>query len=204
MTTLLVGTTNPDKLREIRTILAGLPLELRSLAELHELPAAEEPGPTYLDNARLKAMHYAHHTGLLTMAEDSGFEVDALGGEPGERSARFLRPATTYAERFAEIYRRVRELGTTDASARFVCALVLATPDRVLFETRQTVEGTLAPEPRGTQGFGYDPIFFFPPFGLTFGEVGEIEKSSVSHRGRAIRALREFLDQARLPFEGST
>ena len=185
--------------REIRLLLAGLPLELRSLADFPGLPVADEPGPTFMDNARQKARHYARQTGLLTMAEDSGFEVDALDGEPGEHSARFLRPEATYAERFAEIYRRVRERGAVDGPARFVCALVLATPERALFETRQAVEGLLAPEPRGGQGHGYDPIFFCPPRGRTFGEVDDIAKSSVRHRGLAIRALRDSLNQSGLP-----
>jgi XTP/dITP diphosphohydrolase len=194
--TLLVGTTNPDKFREIRTMLAELPIELRSLVEFPGVSAADEPGPSYMDNARVKARYYARQTGLPTVAEDSGFEVDALGGEPGQYSARFLRPDATYVERFAELYRRVGGLGAAGTSVRFVCALVLATPDCVLFETRQTVEGVLAPEPRGAQGFGYDPIFLFPPFGRTFGEVGESDKSNVSHRGLAIRALRDVLRQA--------
>jgi XTP/dITP diphosphohydrolase len=196
---LVVGTTNPHKLREIRTLLAGLPIELQSLADFPDLAVADEPGPTYLDNARVKARHYAGHTGLPVMAEDSGFEVDALAGAPGEQSARFMRPDASYQERFAEIYRRVADARTTNLTARFVCALVLATPERVLFESRHTVEGVLAPEPRGLRGFGYDPIFLFPPFDRTFGEVSENEKSAVSHRGHAIRALRSFLECDSIP-----
>jgi len=191
--TLLLGTTNPDKLREMTTLLADLPIELRPLTAYPKVSDARETGATYMENARLKATHYARETGLLTVAEDSGFEVDALAGEPGVQSARFLGSSPSYPERFNEIYRRVRERGATGSAARFVCALVLATSERILFETRQTVEGVLAPEPRGTHGFGYDPILFFPAFGRTLGEVTDEEKSTVSHRGKAIRALREYL-----------
>ena len=191
--TILLGTTNRDKLREMKRLLDELPIEFRPLTEFPNVTEAEETGATYADNARLKATHYARHTGLATVAEDSGFEVDVLDNEPGVHSARFLGPDATYPQRFAEIYRRVRARGADGSAARFICTLVLATPEKIEFETRQTVEGELAPEPRGSHGFGYDPIFLYPPFGRTLGEVEEIEKSSVSHRGKAVRAVREFL-----------
>lgn len=191
--TILLGTTNPDKLREMRRLLDELPIEFRPLTAYPDITEADETGRTYAENARLKATHYASQTGLPTVAEDSGFEVDVLEKEPGVHSARYLGPDATYPQRFAEIYRRVRALGATGSTARFVCTLVLATPEKIEFETRQTVEGELAPEPRGSKGFGYDPIFLFPAFGKTLGEVEEMEKSSVSHRGKAVRALREFL-----------
>ena len=190
---ILLGTTNRDKLREMKRLLDELPIGFRPLTEYPDVTEAEETGATYADNARLKAIHYARHTGLATIAEDSGFEVDVLDREPGVHSARFLGPDATYPQRFNEIYRRVRALGADGSAARFVCTLVLATPEKIEFETRQTVEGELAPEPRGSRGFGYDPIFLYPPFGRTLGEVEEIEKSSVSHRGKAVRAVREFL-----------
>lgn len=193
MKTLLVGTTNLDKLREIATLLADRPIELRALTAYPGVAAADETGATYLENARLKAVHYARETGLLTMAEDTGFEIEALAGEPGLRSARFLAADATFGERFHEIYRRLHERRLSGSSARFVCALVLATPDRIMFETQHTVEGALAAQPRGANGHGYDPIFLFPPFNRTFGEMSETEKSAVSHRGQAVRALREFL-----------
>ncbi|HEY7449814.1 MAG TPA: non-canonical purine NTP pyrophosphatase, partial [Vicinamibacterales bacterium] len=191
----LLGTTNPDKLREMRRLLDELPIEFRPLTTYPTITEAEETGTTYSENARLKGLHYARQTGLPTIAEDSGFEVDVLDREPGVVSARFLGATATYPQRFDEIYRRVRARGATGSTARFVCALVLATPEGIRFETRQTVEGDLAPEPRGSKGFGYDPIFLYPPFGKTLGEVEEIEKSNVSHRGKAVRAVREFLRQ---------
>ena len=193
MRVLLVGTTNADKLREIATLLADLPLELRGLTAYPTLPPAKETGATYMDNARLKATHYARETGLLTMAEDTGFEIDALDREPGLRSARFLGVQASFRERFQEIYSRLHERGLSGSAARFVCALALATPRQIVFETERTVEGLLSMAPRGTNGHGYDPIFLYPPLGRTFGEMSEAEKSSVSHRGQAVRTLREFL-----------
>jgi XTP/dITP diphosphohydrolase len=191
--TILLGTTNRDKLREMKRLLDELPIEFRPLTEYPDITEAEETGATYLENARLKGLHYAQQTGLPTIAEDSGFEVDVLDREPGVISSRFLGATATYPQRFEEIYRRVRARGATGSTARFVCTLVLATPEGIQFETRQTVEGELSPEPRGSKGFGYDPVFLYPPFGRTLGEVEEIEKSSVSHRGKAVRAVREFL-----------
>ena len=127
------------------------------------------------------------------MAEDSGFEVEQLGGEPGIRSARFVRDDATYDDRFREIYKRLRERNLTTSAARFVCALSMSDNERILFETTGTVEGELAAAPVGNAGFGYDPIFYFPPYGKTFGEVSAEEKAAVSHRGHAIRAFRNYL-----------
>jgi XTP/dITP diphosphohydrolase len=191
--TILLGTTNPNKLREMMHLLEGLPIEFRSLRDYPTVIEAEETGASYAENARHKAIHYARQIELPTVAEDSGFEVDVLNGEPGIHSARFLGAHATYPQRFAELYRRVRARGVTGSTARFVCALALAAPEGIRFETWQTVEGELASEPRGSHGFGYDPIFLFPPLGRTLGELEELEKSSVSHRGKAVRALREFL-----------
>jgi len=193
VTKLLIATTNRDKLREIRQLLNGVPLELVTLEEWPEVPAPEETGRTFEENARAKALYYAHATGLLTVAEDSGLEIDALGGAPGVESARFGGAETTYREKFAMIYDRLRAHGAPTSSARFVCALAMVSGDDVVFETRGTVAGRIAPEPKGDGGFGYDPIFFYPPFGRTLAEAGA-RKSAVSHRGEAFRALRAFLE----------
>jgi XTP/dITP diphosphohydrolase len=190
---ILVATTNAGKLREILRILGGLPIALKTLADFPDAPVADETGRSFRENARQKALHYAGITGMLTVAEDSGFEIDALNGEPGIYSARYLREDATYAERFADIYRRVRETGTNDRRARFVCALAVADGPNVIFETTATVAGTLADAPAGTNGFGYDPVFFYPPCAATFGEVTDEQKTAVSHRGQAIRAFRDFL-----------
>ena len=195
MSALLAATTNSGKLREIRHVLNGLRVELKTLSDFPHVGVADETGFSFAENARQKALHYARATGMLAMAEDSGFEVDALSGEPGIFSARYLRPDATYEERFADIYRRVRESGATHTSARFVCAVAVADPDGVVFETAATVEGKLADAPAGTNGFGYDPVFFYPPYRRTFGEVSDAEKTAVSHRGKAMRALRSFLER---------
>ena len=189
----LIATTNPGKLREIRRILDGVPVGLKTLADFPNVTTPEETGMSFAENARQKAIYYAAATGMAAMAEDSGFEVDALGREPGIYSARYLREDAGYGERFDDIYRRVRKSGTSDLSARFVCALAVADRDEILFEAHATVEGTLAPAPAGPNGFGYDPIFFYPPYGKTFGEVSDEEKTAVSHRGQAMRSFREYL-----------
>jgi len=190
---LLVATTNRDKVREIRQMLDGIPYDIVTLDEWPGLAAPAETGRTFEDNARAKARHYAEATGELTVAEDSGLEIDALDGAPGVESARYGGVDLTYPEKFAVIYDALRRKGTTASSARFVCALALVDAGRVLFETRGTVEGRIAPEPKGQGGFGYDPIFFYPPYGQTLAEAGD-RKADVSHRGKAFRALRRFLE----------
>ena len=190
---ILIATTNAGKVREILRILDGLPHELKTLADFPGIPVPEETGATFAENASQKARHYAGLAGMVTMAEDSGFEVDALNGDPGIFSARYLREDAQYDERFADIYRRVGDARTGNRHARFVCALAVAQGDAVIFETTATVEGELAPAPAGPNGFGYDPVFFYPPYARTFGEVSDEEKTAVSHRGQAMRAFREFL-----------
>ena len=152
-------------------------------------------GTTFAENARLKALFYAKHTGELTVAEDSGLEVDALDGAPGVESARFGGADSTYPEKFALLYDALRERKASGSAARFVCAVALASGGAVTFETRGVVEGEIAPEPRGTAGFGYDPIFFYPPLGCTLAEAGD-RKAAVSHRGEAFRKLAAYLATA--------
>jgi XTP/dITP diphosphohydrolase len=191
---LLLATTNRDKIREIRQLLEPTPYDLITLDAWPDLVAPEETGRTFEENARAKAMYYAAATRELTVAEDSGLEIDALGGAPGVESARYRGANTTYPEKFALIYDALRRARTIDSPVRFVCALALVRDGRVLFETRGTVEGRLAPEPKGAGGFGYDPIFFYPPYGQTLAEAGD-RKAAVSHRGQAFRALRRFLEE---------
>ena len=192
MQKLVVATTNRGKLNEITPLLKGLPYDLVTLARWPDVSAPEETGSTFAENARAKALYYAARTGELTVAEDSGLEIDALAGAPGVASARWGGAGTSYPDKFALIYDALRVKGAAESRARFVCALALATGDTILFEARGTVEGRIAPEPRGHGGFGYDPIFFYPPLGRTLAEVGE-RKSAVSHRGEAFRALQAFL-----------
>jgi XTP/dITP diphosphohydrolase len=192
MTRLVVATTNPGKLSEITSLLAGIPFDLVTLSAWPDVAAPEETGATFAENARAKAFYYAVATTELTVAEDSGLEIDALGGAPGVQSARFGGADKPYPEKFTLIGDALRAKGAVGSAARFVCALALVKNGAVLFETRGTVEGTIAPAPKGDGGFGYDPIFYYPPFGRTLAEVGD-QKAAVSHRGAAFRALRTFL-----------
>ncbi len=209
---LLVATTNRGKLAEIRDILGGTPTTLATLDDHPGIAEPEETGTTFAANARLKARYYAEATGELTVAEDSGLEIDALDGEPGVRSARFN--GESYADKFKAIRRMLAERGASGSTARFVCALALARPsspdgsagrptnppgaraDAVLWEAAGVVEGRVQLPPRGEGGFGYDPIFHYPPYGRTLAEVSPEEKAAVSHRGRAFRQLRRRLTAA--------
>ena len=193
---LLFATTNPNKVREVRHALRaaaphkGVPYEILTLRDVGDMPEPEETGATYWENARIKALAYAQATGLTTVAEDSGFEVDALGGTPGVQSARFLGATATYPDRFAEIHRR---LGSDPSSARFVTALAVARGVELLFETECVIEGTVAPAPAGQNGFGYDPIFYYPPICGTVAQLSDDQKAAVSHRARAFRDLHRWL-----------
>jgi len=192
---LLVATTNPGKIREIRRALESVPVELVTLADIAAVPEPDETGGTFAENAAIKARAYAEASGLPTVAEDSGLAIDALDGRPGVASARY--PGATYPEKFDGIY---RELAGRPRpwTARFVCALAFVDNDDRLgcgrwFTCEGTVEGEIADEPSGQGGFGYDPIFFHPPFGTTLAEAPPDRKLGVSHRGRAFRAFRAHL-----------
>ena len=188
---LLVATTNPGKLKEIAGILGDAPVTLITLNECDPLPEPEETGATFAENARLKAQYYSEATGLISVADDSGLEIAALGNAPGVHSARWH--GTDYPTKFRKIQELFRERGVTESTARFVCSIAMAQGQRILFEAEGTVEGEIVAEPRGTNGFGYDPIFFYPPFGRTLAELDAARKSTVSHRGKAFGALRAFL-----------
>ncbi|MCX6552843.1 MAG: RdgB/HAM1 family non-canonical purine NTP pyrophosphatase [Acidobacteria bacterium] len=191
---LLVATTNRNKLREIRGIMADLAIELVGLDAYPAIAEPDETGSTFAENARLKAVYYSTRTGVPAVAEDSGLEIDGLGGEPGVHSARYGGPeAAEYPKKFAIIYERLRARNAGSSSARFVCALALVDGPGLLFEARGTIEGRIADAPRGDGGFGYDPIFYFPPRRLTLAQLGEDEKAGVSHRGQAFRRLHDYL-----------
>lgn len=196
MRPLLFATTNAHKVREVRSLLRHAPVVLSTLADGPPLAEPEETGDTFEANARLKALYYAAgHPGLV-VSEDSGLEVDALGGEPGVRSARFLSPDASYPDRFAAILRRLDGAPAAGRTARFVCAVAVARGNRVCFETRAVVEGLIADAPAGSGGFGYDPIFFYPPLGCTLAQAGDA-KAGVSHRGQAFAALARWLHHLR-------
>jgi len=188
---LLVATTNRGKLREIRRLLDGLPLRLVTLEDFPGLAEPEETGGTFAENARLKALYYSAAAGLPAVAEDSGLEIEALDNAPGVHSARWH--GSDYAVKFRAIYDLLAARGLRTSPARFVCALAFARDGRIAYESRGVVEGEIAPEPRGSEGFGYDPIFYYPPYGRTLAEVDALQKAAVSHRGRAFEAFRDFL-----------
>ena len=200
---LVAATTNLDKLREIRLILSGLDVDVVALQSCPAVPEPAEHGTSFAENARAKSLYYAEAIGEMVVAEDSGLEVDALDGAPGVHSARYGGPsAPTYPDKFNLIYAGLRSRGLATSPARFVCALALARDGRILFETLGSVEGMIAPEPRGEGGFGYDPIFYYPPFGHTLAEVPADQKAAVSHRGQAFRQLRRYLDERASPANG--
>ena len=191
---LVVATTNPHKLREIRGILNGIGVSVDGLDAFPPVAEPEETGATFAENARQKAAYYAAALGVTVVAEDSGLEIDGLGGEPGVQSARFGGPAAgTYPQKFALVYQRLRARDALGSPARFVCALAVAGGTGILFEARGTIEGRVNDAPAGGGGFGYDPIFFYPPLGRTLAEIPEDEKAAVSHRGQAFRQLRDHL-----------
>jgi XTP/dITP diphosphohydrolase len=191
---LVVATTNPNKLREIRGILNGTGVVVEGLDAFPPVAEPEETGATFGENARQKAVYYSTALGVTVVAEDSGLEIDGLGGEPGVQSARYGgQAAETYPQKFALIYAGLRARGAMGSPARFVCALAVADGADILFEARGTIEGRVHDAPAGDGGFGYDPIFFYPPLGRTLAELGEDEKASVSHRGQAFRLLRDHL-----------
>lgn len=190
---LLLATTSAGKLREQRAALESLGVDIVTLDVWPELAPPAEPGPTFRDNARIKARHYHLATGLAALGEDSGLEVDALGGEPGVRSARWLGPETSYETKNAHLLERLEGIPLEKRTARYVSALALVEDGRVVFEAEAACEGRIAKAPAGTGGFGFDPIFFFPPFGKTLAEVSPEEKNRVSHRGKAMAALARYL-----------
>jgi len=188
---LLVATTNPGKRREIAGILESLPVELISLDDLPPIAEPEETGATFAENARLKALYYHRATKLPSVADDSGLEIDALDGAPGVHSARW--EGTDYAVKFRKIYERLDAKNARGSTARFLCRVALADDGRIVFEADGVIDGRIADSPKGDKGFGYDPIFYYPPLGRTTAELDRDLKATVSHRGKAFAKLRDYL-----------
>ena len=188
---LLIATTNEGKLREIEGILRPIDVRLITLDDVPAIPEPEETGVTFAENARLKARYYSQATGVVSVADDSGLEIDALDNAPGVQSARWY--GSDYAVKFRKIQELLRERGLSGSAARFVCHIAVARGDEIVFEAEGTVHGQIVAEPRGANGFGYDPIFFYPPLSRTLAELNRDEKAAVSHRGQAFAALREYL-----------
>lgn len=199
--TILVATTNAGKVRELQAML-GWVVAWKMLADFPGVGEVEEDGATFAENARKKATEYARATGLWTLADDSGLVVDALGGAPGVQSARFsgdVPPGTSRKEidrrNIAKLLGLLEGVPQDKRTARFVCHLCLASPEKVLAETKGTVEGIIVDEPAGENGFGYDPVFFVPALGQTVAQLPDGQKNAISHRGNAIRKLIPLLDE---------
>jgi XTP/dITP diphosphohydrolase len=185
---ILIATTNPGKLREIQQVAGGLPVNWLSLADRPGLPEAVEDGDTFEANAAKKARHYAQLTGLWTLADDSGLEVEALGGAPGVHSARYAGDHGDAANN-RKLLANLADVPPERRGARFVCCLALVGDGKILLTARGTVDGRIIDPARGANGFGYDPHFLLPDRGVTTAELSADEKNRISHRGRALRAL---------------
>ena len=191
---LLLASQNPGKLDEMKMLVAGLPFRVLGPRDVGITEAPEETGKTFLENAILKARHYARESGLFTVADDSGLSVDALGGGPGLFSSRFGGEGATDPDRNRLLLQKLEGVPREQRTARFTSAVAAARGGNVVFEAQESVEGLIADAPRGGNGFGYDPLFFYPPFACTFGEVERARKDRVSHRGKAFARLRTFLE----------
>lgn len=192
---LLIATHNPGKVAEYAELLTDVPVSAISLDDVGIDYSVEETGTTFEENAILKAQSYAEASGMLTLADDSGLAVDALGGEPGLYSARYGGPDATDATRYTMLLTRMQSVPDGERQARFVCVVALATPEGDLYIGEGAVEGVIAHAPRGDFGFGYDPVFFMPEYGATMAELGPKVKNNISHRARALRALLPTLKQ---------
>jgi XTP/dITP diphosphohydrolase len=184
---LYCATGNPGKLREFRMAAGHAPVDVELMPGFREIPPCVEDGATFEENAILKARHYGRHVSGLLFADDSGLEVDALGGAPGVYSARFSGPDATDQANNRLLLDKLR--GVEDRTARFVCVIALVENGELRGTFRGAVEGRIIDDARGTAGFGYDPLFYCPPLNCTFGEAGDGAKFSVSHRGQALRGM---------------
>jgi XTP/dITP diphosphohydrolase len=194
---LLLGTRNAGKLREIETILGNIPWRIRSLREFENVDVAAEPADTYSENAILKAQFYARETGLCALADDSGLEVEALDGAPGVHSARYAGAGASDADRRKLLLSELAQLQAESRSGRFVCVVAIATPDGTVLNVSEGIcNGTITFDPRGDGGFGYDPLFVPDGFTQTFAELPDSIKNEISHRARALLKTREFLTSA--------
>ena len=183
----LLATSNPGKLREYAVLAGEFSVELALLPNLGDIPAFEESAPTFAENAAGKAQYYSKHSSAIVLADDSGLVVPALGGAPGVHSARYAGPNATDVDRVRKLLLAMDGKEGSERRARFVCVTAIAQQGRVLAVVSDFAEGTLTKEPRGTDGFGYDPIFFFEQLGNTYAEITREEKNKYSHRGKAFR-----------------
>jgi len=194
-----VASSNPGKLREYRALAepAGAAVDLAFIPNFDSLPAFEEIWPTFAENAAGKALHYSRFAEGIVIADDSGLVVPALGGAPGVYSARYAGPDASDADRIRKLLREMHEKRGEDRRARFVCVVAVAESGEMRGLFSASAEGILLEEPRGNDGFGYDPVFFFPTLGKTYAEISREEKNLFSHRGKAFRKAIDFLLAAR-------
>ena len=190
---ILIATGNQGKVKEIRDLVEGIPIVFLSLSDVVDAPEVIEDGLTFEENALKKARMLAAATGLVTLADDSGLCVEALDGRPGVYSARYAGEGASDAEKCARIIQEMENVPEHSRTARFVCVIALVTPEGEEKMFRGSCEGTITSEPRGTGGFGFDPIFYFEEAGRTFAEMDRHAKNQVSHRGRALREFERFL-----------
>ena len=193
MNKIVFATGNENKLKEIRMIMADVDVEIVSMKEAGCYVDVEETGITFEENSVLKAKAIAEKSGMITLADDSGLEIDYLNKEPGIYSARYMGEDTPYSIKNAELLRRMEGVPDEKRSARFVCAVSMVRPDGTYEVVRCTMEGRVAYEIKGENGFGYDPIFFLPEYGCTSAELSPEDKNAISHRGKALRAIKDVL-----------
>ena len=201
---LLVATRNPGKMVELRELLDGVPFWLTSLDDEGVADEVEETGATFEENARLKASFYASLTGLLTLADDSGLEVDALSGEPGVHSARYGGPGLTDEDRVELLLKNMKDVPWEKRAGRFRCVISILSPSEDFGMMNGVVEGIIQYEPKGANGFGYDPVFYLPHLGKTTAELSLEEKNLLSHRGQAARKAAGLLKSKRFPAPEAT
>ena len=190
---LVLATRNAGKTREISEFLSDFPVEIKNLDDFGPTPPVEEDGTTFDDNAYKKASFTSKILGLPALADDSGLEVEALGGAPGIHSARYAGPSATDAENNAKLLREME--GKTNRTATFVCVISIAVPSGVALTYEARCEGLIAEAPNGNSGFGYDPVFYYPPLNRTFAQLSAEEKNRVSHRGKALAELKEEFEK---------
>lgn len=193
-----LASSNAGKLKEFRalasTLSGGFSLDLQLLPAFPSVPVFEETAPSFGENAAGKALHYSRFSNQPVIADDSGLVVEALGGAPGVYSARYAGPDASSAERTAKLLSAMRASGSKDRRARFVCVITLALAGRIVAVLSDSADGEILEHPRGTGGFGYDPVFFFPPAGKCFAEMSAEEKNHYSHRAKAFCKLADFLE----------
>lgn len=192
---ILLATRNQGKVREIRELVKGLRVEFLCLEDVPPVPDVAEDGTTFEENALKKAREIAESSGMATLADDSGLCIDALDGRPGVQSARYAGDHATDEEKCLRLLDEMRNVPKDRRSARFICVLALATPDGEEMLFRGVCEGRITTELRGTEGFGYDPIFYFEQAGCTFAEMDRESKNDVSHRGRALQEFAAYLEE---------